>query len=166
MKNLVLCIFFVIYFWSCVFAVNISTTANTITTKRSTPSTTPLLSTRSKSSSPSTTVPITTSSNRTSTSVLPTSSPTPETTCSQKNTSCGDCVKDISCFWCAADVTCKKYDAGIKIIPHNCKGNKWYWKQCFVAGNVLNFYCTISSKDRCQRKIGVVEILPVGDVYM
>jgi len=43
-------------------------------------------------------------------------------------------VKDIKCYWCGADDTCKRYS---KVLPGDCKDNKWYWKQCFAAGNIL-----------------------------
>lgn len=139
MKNVVLSIFLGICFWQSVSANNISTTTPATTNLTSTTSTTPLPSTHSKSKSPSTTVLITTSSNGTSTTVPPTSRPTPASTCSHRNTSCGDCVKDISCFWCGADDTCRQYHSSIKLIPRHCSGNKWYWKQCFAAGNTFMF---------------------------
>lgn len=88
-----------------------------------------------KSSSPTTTAAsVTTESNRTWTTVAPTT--TPASTCRQRNTSCGDCVEDIKCFWCGADDTCRKYLSS-KIIPRDCEDNKWYWKQCVAAGNFL-----------------------------
>ena len=101
---------------------------NSMTTTKIPPSSTSL-----KSSSPTTTAaPVTT--NRTSTT-------TPALTCQQRTTSCGDCVEDLKCFWCGADDTCRKYPAS-KIIPRDCKDNKWYWKQCVAAGNllILNLY--------------------------
>ncbi|KAJ7390507.1 negative regulation of DNA damage response, signal transduction by p53 class mediator [Desmophyllum pertusum] len=87
-----------------------------------------------QSSSPSTAAPVTTKSNGTRTTVAPTS--IPAITCSQRNASCGDCIQDINCFWCGADDTCKDYQATSNLIP-DCKGNNWYWKECFVAGHLL-----------------------------
>ena len=95
----------------------------------------PSSSTSLKSSSLTTTsAPVTTKSNGTWTTVAPTT--TPALTCRQRNTSCGDCVEDIKCFWCGADDTCRKYSAS-KVIPRDCKDNKWYWKQCVAAGSLL-----------------------------
>lgn len=167
MKNVVLSIFLGICFWQSVSANNISTTTPATTNLTSTTSTTPLPSTRSKSKSPSTTVLITTSSNGTSTTVPPTSRPTPASTCSHRNTTCGECVKDISCFWCGADDTCRQYHSSIKLIPRHCSGNKWYWKQCFAAGNTFMFklyYFFISLKLWCQEKGSTVEVVgPICD---
>ena len=130
MRNVGLAVFLCICLWRSVIANNASTT----TTKMA-PSLTGL-----KSSSPNTTVaPVTTKSSGTPTSVTLTT--TPVLTCSQRNASCGDCVKDIKCFWCGADDSCRKYTAS-KIIPRDCKENKWYWKQCVAAGNVSMFKFT------------------------
>lgn len=95
----------------------------------------PLTSTTLKSSSPSTAAPVTRNTNETSTTVAPTS--TPSDTCSQRNASCGECVKDIKCFWCGADNSCQKYPVSLKVIPRDCEGNDWYWKQCFAPGYIL-----------------------------
>ena len=84
--------------------------------------------------SKSTFAPSTTHANGTSTTVAPTT--IPQFPCTQGNASCGECVKDIKCFWCSADHSCKKYPAS-KIIPRDCEGNDWYWKQCFAAGNLF-----------------------------
>ncbi|KXJ21348.1 pituitary tumor-transforming gene 1 protein-interacting protein [Exaiptasia diaphana] len=68
-----------------------------------------------------------------------TSSPTtpkPAPSCEALNTSCGACTDDSKCFWCASDSTCKKYPAS-KIIPRDCKGNKWYFQQCFAPGYIV-----------------------------
>lgn len=98
-----------------------------------------------QSSSPSIAAPVTTKSNGTRTTVAPTS--IPAITCSQRNASCGDCIQDINCFWCGADDTCKDYQATSNLIP-DCKGNNWYWKECFVAGNIFMFKLYISLKLR------------------
>lgn len=121
MRNIGLSVFFCICLWRSVFANDTSTTTTKI----------PLSSTSLKSSSPTTTAaPVTTKSSGTPTTVTPTTAPV---TCSQRNASCGECVKDIKCFWCGADDSCRKYPAS-KIVPRDCKENKWYWKQCVAAG--------------------------------
>ncbi|KAK3732898.1 hypothetical protein QZH41_012667 [Actinostola sp. cb2023] len=37
---------------------------------------------------------------------------------------------------CSSDSSCKSYPAS-KIVPRDCKGNKWYWKQCFAPGYIV-----------------------------
>lgn len=125
MKNNILSLVFCICLLRSVLA-----SGNLTTTTKIPPSSTSL-----KSSSPTTTAaPFTTKSNGTWTTVAPTT--TPALTCPQRNSSCGDCVEDLKCFWCGADDTCRKYPSS-KIIPRDCKDNKWYWKQCVAAGHLL-----------------------------
>lgn len=57
----------------------------------------------------------------------------PSISCEQRNSSCGSCTDDSKCYWCSADSSCKVYPSS-KIIPRDCKGNKWFWKQCLVPG--------------------------------
>lgn len=109
-----------------------------------------------KSSSPTTTAAtVTTESNGTWTTVAPTT--TPASTCRQRNTSCGDCVADIKCFWCGADDTCRKYLSS-KIIPRDCEDNKWYWKQCVAAGNFFNTRIIYSISFRIWRTWGKQDV--------
>ena len=115
MKEWLLSLLLVICLWRDVYSAKNST----------------FLSTTPVPSSQSTFAPSTTHANGTSTTVAPTT--VPQFTCTQRNASCGECVKDIKCFWCSADHSCKKYPAS-KIIPRDCEGNDWYWKQCFAAG--------------------------------
>lgn len=62
--------------------------------------------------------------------------PTTAVACEQRNTSCDYCSEDSTCYWCAPFATCKKYPVS-HIVPTDCKGNKWYWKQCLIPGFVL-----------------------------
>lgn len=142
MKNIVLSLVFCICLLRSVLA-----SGNLTTTTKIPPSSTSL-----KSSSPTTTAaPFTTKSNGTWTTVAPTT--TPALTCPQRNSSCGDCVEDLKCFWCGADDTCRKYPSS-KIIPRDCKDNKWYWKQCVAAGNLslLELYIYISLGPWCMQE--------------
>lgn len=118
MKEWLLSLLLVICLWRDVYSAKNST----------------FLSTTPVPSSQSTFAPSTTHANGTSTTVAPTT--IPQFTCTQGNASCGECVKDIKCFWCSADHSCKQYPAS-KIIPRDCEGNDWYWKQCFAAGSIL-----------------------------
>ena len=141
MKHIVLSLAFCICLLRCY--VTLASSNSTTTTKI------PSSSTSLKSSSPiSTATPVTAKSNGTWTTVVPTT--TPALTCPQRSTSCGDCVEDLKCFWCGADDTCRKYPSS-KIIPRDCKDNKWYWKQCVAAGNLLllELYICISFGPEC-----------------
>ena len=67
---------------------------------------------------------------------IPTTS-VPKVTCEQRNTSCSSCTEDYECYWCGPSSKCMKYDAS-RIVPEECKDNKWFWKQCIVPGNLPN----------------------------
>ena len=61
----------------------------------------------------------------------------PGDTCERRHSSCGDCVKEMKCYWCGGDDTCKRYPAA-KVIPRDCEGNDWFWKQCVIPGKNHN----------------------------
>ena len=68
---------------------------------------------------------------------MPTENPKPDKVipCVLRNRSCDYCTDDSSCFYCESESSCRKYES-IKIVPRHCKGNKWFWRQCKVAGKI------------------------------
>lgn len=87
------------------------------------------------------TAPVTRNSTATPKTAPPTSKPTEN--CANRNLSCGECVQETDCYWCEADDTCKRYPSLMKVIPRDCEGNTWFWKQCVMAGKFLT--ATLSS---------------------
>ncbi|XP_068693791.1 pituitary tumor-transforming gene 1 protein-interacting protein-like [Montipora foliosa] len=84
--------------------------------------------------SPTTSTTVTKNITTSPTTVRPTSEPAD--TCERRHSSCGDCVKEMKCYWCGGDDTCKRYPAA-KVIPRDCEGNDWFWKQCVIPGYIL-----------------------------
>lgn len=157
MGNLELSVFLVIFSCTTVFTANTNTT-NPTTIQASFSLTNTSTNTASETRN-STTTP--------KTAPL-TSKPTEN--CAIRNLSCGECVQDADCYWCEADDTCKRYPSLTKVIPRDCEGNTWFWKQCVMAGFVLIYvipgilfvvllilgcciYC-LCCRNHCQRSRG------------
>ena len=130
MGNLELSVFLVIFSCTTVFTANTNTTNPTIHASFSltNTSTNTASETRNSTTTPKT-APLTSK---------------PSENCANRNLSCGECVQDADCYWCEADDTCKRYPSLTKVIPRDCEGNTWFWKQCVVAGKVLNCKFEIS----------------------
>lgn len=130
MGNLELSVFLVIFSCTTVFTANTNTTNPTIQASFSSTntSTNTASETRNSTTTPKT-APLTSK---------------PTENCANRNLSCGECVQDADCYWCEADDTCKRYPSLTKVIPRDCEGNTWFWKQCVMAGKVLNCKFEIS----------------------
>jgi len=63
---------------------------------------------------------------------------TPGIECSQRNSSCGDCVKNSSCYYCFKTKKCDVYPSDtLKPQTHCGTLSDMAWKTCYVKFNIL-----------------------------
>ncbi|XP_078572301.1 pituitary tumor-transforming gene 1 protein-interacting protein-like isoform X1 [Branchiostoma floridae x Branchiostoma japonicum] len=55
-----------------------------------------------------------------------TTTPAPELDCSERNSSCDECIKNVKCYYCYQDNSCRLYPAE-KILPRDCPLSKARW---------------------------------------
>uniref|UniRef100_A0A8C4NJH0 Pituitary tumor-transforming gene 1 protein-interacting protein-like n=1 Tax=Eptatretus burgeri TaxID=7764 RepID=A0A8C4NJH0_EPTBU len=53
------------------------------------------------------------------------------------NTSCEQCLKNVSCFWCFVDNSCKDYPTSRILPTHSCQLSKVRWGMCWVNFEAL-----------------------------
>ncbi|XP_035681195.1 proton myo-inositol cotransporter-like [Branchiostoma floridae] len=67
------------------------------------------------------------SSNTTMSTVTPPITPAGEVDCSSRNSSCGECIGDVKCYYCYKDNTCRLYPASAVLPTSECSLSQVRW---------------------------------------
>ncbi|XP_078593280.1 uncharacterized protein LOC144871579 [Branchiostoma floridae x Branchiostoma japonicum] len=97
------------------------------------------------------------SSNSTMSTVTPAITPAGEVDCSSRNSSCGECIADLKCYFCYKDNTCRLYPASAVLPTSECPLAQVRWGTCDGIFQPLVIGLSVSS--------GVIVLLCCGCLF-